>query len=115
MRHRFSAPASPPRLVLRFAVYAALTLAVAAVGFLWYVLHRYATTPAGRAVRFHSTFVADTILKSTLRTDDFQRPVSAARRSKLDALFKSQVLVGGAVRVELYGREGTAATRRSRI
>jgi diguanylate cyclase (GGDEF)-like protein len=105
MRRGFSA-ARPPRLVLRFAVYAALTLAVAAIGFLWYV-HRYATTQAERAVRFHATFVADTILKSALRPSDFLRPAAGARRSELDALFRSDVLVGGALRVKLYDRDGT--------
>ena len=94
------------RLVLRFAVYAALTLALAAAGFLWYV-HRYATTQAQRAVRFHAVFVADTILRSALRASDFQRPATGSRRAELDSLFRRDVLVSGALRVKLYSREGT--------
>jgi diguanylate cyclase (GGDEF)-like protein len=105
MRHGSSAPSRPPRLVLRFAVYAALTLAVSAVGFLWYA-HRYATTEAERAVRFHATFVADTILRRSLRPSDFQHPVAGRRRSELDALFRSEVLVPGALRVKLYSPNG---------
>ena len=106
MRHGFSAPARPPRLVLRFAVYAALTLTLAAAGFLWYV-HRYATTEAQRAVRFHAAFVADTILRNALRPSDFRQPVAGSRRTELDALFRSEVLVGGALRVKLYSPAGT--------
>ncbi|NUR75901.1 MAG: EAL domain-containing protein [Thermoleophilia bacterium] len=105
MRHGFSAPARPPRLALRFAVYAALTLAFAAAGFLWYA-HRYATTEAERAVRFHATFVANTILRRALQPSDFQQPLAGSRLRTLDTLFRDEVLVGGAVRVKLYAADG---------
>ena len=105
MRPGLPAPARPPRLVLRFAVYAALTLALAAAGFLWYA-HRYATTEAERAVRFHASFVAATILRRSLRPSDFQQPVAGSRRRALDSLFRDEVLVGGAVRVKLYRPDG---------
>jgi hypothetical protein len=71
MRPFSPALARPPRLVLRFAVYTALTLALGGAGFLWYV-HRYATAQAERAVRFHAGFVADTTLRSRLRRSDFE-------------------------------------------
>ncbi len=95
----------PPRLVLRFAVQSALTLAVAAAGILWFV-HRDATSRAEGNVRFHAQFVADTIARDNLRRSDFQRAVSPARRARLDWLFKREVLVGGALRVKLYRADG---------
>ena len=105
MRHGFSAAARPPRLVLRCAVYAALTLALASSGFLWYV-HRYATTQAKHAVHFHARFVADTILRGALHPGDFRQRAGGSRLEALDDLFRREVLVGGAVRVKLYGRDG---------
>lgn len=90
---------------MRFALYTALTLALTGVGFLWYV-HRTATRDAERAVRFHASFVAATILQTSLRASDFERPVRGRRLRALDNLFRRQVLVGGALRVKLYDREG---------
>jgi len=92
--------------VLRFAVYTALTLGLAGAGFLWYV-HRYATTQAERAVHFHTGYVAATILRTNLVPSDFARPVTGARLTSLDELFGTQVLVGGALRVKLYRKDGT--------
>jgi diguanylate cyclase (GGDEF)-like protein len=91
---------------LRFALYTALTLALTGAGFLWYA-HRYATTQAERAVRFHAGFVADTILRDRLRASDFEQRPDSVRLAALDALFQREVLVGGALRVKLYGRDGT--------
>ncbi len=102
---RHAHPARPPRLVLRFAVYTALTLVLAGTGFLWFA-HRNATTQAERAVRFHAGFVADTILRDRLRPSDFRRDVEGERRAVLDALFHREVLVGGALRVKLYSADG---------
>src|SRR5690349_15545359 len=105
MRRSPSATARPPRLVLRFALSIALALAVAAATFLWFV-HRYATNQAERAVNFHAAFVANTILHGNLRRSDFERPTPQPRLDVLDALFRSQVLVGGALRVKLYRPDG---------
>lgn len=104
-RHACAAAARPPRLVLRFAVYTAFALALAAAGLLWFA-HRYATGQAESAVRFHARFVADTILRDHLRPADFEAPVDGARRSHLDRLFRRQVLVSGAVRVKLWNGRG---------
>lgn len=80
-----------PRLLLRFGVYTALTLAVAAAGFLWFV-HDYARGQAERAVSFHAGFVSDTILRSRLQESDFNRPLDEARLAELDKLFAEEVL-----------------------
>jgi diguanylate cyclase (GGDEF)-like protein len=77
----------------------------AGAGFLWYA-HRYATDQAERAVRFHATFVANTILRDGLRPSDFQGKVEGARRASIDALFRREVLVAGALRVKLYAPDG---------
>ena len=82
-----------------------MTLVLAAGGFLWFV-HRYATDQAERAVNFHAAFVADTILRESLRKSDFRRPVAPARLAALDALFHDEVLVGGALRVKVYRPDG---------
>jgi diguanylate cyclase (GGDEF)-like protein len=95
----------PPRLVLRFAVYTALGLAIAAAGILVFVRH-YAIAQAERAVTFHTSFVAESILRDRLRPSDLQQPVTRARRTQLDRLFRRQVLVAGALRVALYAPDG---------
>ena len=95
----------PPRLVLRFAVYTALGLAIAAAGILIFV-RQHAIGQAERAVTFHTSFIAESILRERLRPSDLQRPVSPARREQLDRLFQRQVLVTGALRVALYAPDG---------
>jgi len=98
-------PERPPRLVLRFAVYTALTVGLAAAGLL-FLAHRYATKRAESAVRFHARFVADSILRDRLRPDDFAAPVEEERRGQLDGLFRREVLLEGGLRATLYGRSG---------
>jgi diguanylate cyclase (GGDEF)-like protein len=95
----------PPRLVLRFAVYTALGLAIAAAGILVFVRH-HAIAQSESAVTFHASFVAETILRDRLRQSDLQAPVSETRRAELDHVMRREVLVGGALRVSLYGSNG---------
>jgi signal transduction histidine kinase/ActR/RegA family two-component response regulator len=96
----------PPRLVLRFAVYAALALAVAGFAILWFV-REHATARAQENAAFHTRFVADAILRERLRKSDFARPVVGTRRAGLDRLFQREVFVGGALRVKLWSPSGT--------
>jgi diguanylate cyclase (GGDEF)-like protein len=104
---RGEAPAQPrpPRLVLRFAVYTAVGLAIAAAGILVFV-RQHAIAQSERAVTFHANFVAESILPDRLRPSDFAGPVTGARRAQLDRFFARQVLVGGALRVTLFGADG---------
>jgi diguanylate cyclase (GGDEF)-like protein len=95
----------PPRLVLRFAVYTAVGLAIAAAGILIFV-RQHAIAQSEQAVTFHASFVAESILPDRLRASDFERPVTKARRSQLDRMFRRQVLFGGTLRVTLYGADG---------
>jgi diguanylate cyclase (GGDEF)-like protein len=100
-----AAPPRPPRLVLRFAVYTAVGLAIAAAGILLFV-RQHAIGEAEQAVTFHTNFVAQSILPDRLLPSDFARPVTDERRSQLDRIFRSQVLIGGALRATFYGIDG---------
>jgi diguanylate cyclase (GGDEF)-like protein len=96
---------APPRLVLRFALVAGFGLALAAGGTLYFV-RQFAVNRAEHLASFHAAFVADTILRDRLRPEDFTHPVTGRRRIELDGLFRREVLVEGAVRVKLWGRDG---------
>ena len=96
---------APPRLVLRFAVYTAVGLALAAAGILLFV-RQHGIAQAEHSVAFHARFVADSVLGDELRTKDFARPVRGQRRAALDQLFRSEVLVGGTLGATLYGPTG---------
>jgi diguanylate cyclase (GGDEF)-like protein len=96
---------APPRLVLRFALYTAVGLALAAAGILLFV-RQHGIAQAEHSVAFHARFVADTVLRGDLNANDFARPVSARRRAALDRLFRSNVLVGGTRGATLYGPDG---------
>jgi diguanylate cyclase (GGDEF)-like protein len=97
--------AQPPRLVLRFALFTALGLSIAAAVILLFV-RQHATAQAESAVTFHSRFVAQSILRDQLRPRDFRAPVSEERRAQLDRLFHREVLVGATLRVRLVGSDG---------
>jgi diguanylate cyclase (GGDEF)-like protein len=109
-------PGGPPRLVLRFAAYTAITIGLAASGLFLYV-HAYSVSHAEDGVRFHTRFVADTIVGDNLRPVDFRATVRGSRLAELDRLFRREVLVGGVVRVKLYSPAGrvTYSTEHSLI
>jgi PAS domain S-box-containing protein len=95
----------PPRLVLRFALYSALALALAGAGILLFVRHE-AQIHAEEDLTTDATRAAATV-SSELRQSDLDSPVkSAARLQRLDALFEPE-LMAGVVRVKLWGRDGT--------
>jgi diguanylate cyclase (GGDEF)-like protein len=96
---------APPRLILRFALYTAVGLALAAVGILLFV-REHAIAQAERSITFHTRYVADTVLSDRLRPSDLTRPVSARRRATLDRLFGQQILVGGTLGATLYAPNG---------
>jgi diguanylate cyclase (GGDEF)-like protein len=98
---------TPPRLVLRFAVYTAVGLALAAAGILVFV-RQHAIAQAEQSVAFHAGFVANSIIEDRLRATDFAHP-SRRRERELDRLFKRAVLVGGTVGATLYTPGGRIA------
>ena len=96
---------APPRLVLRFALYTAVGLALAAAGILLFI-RQHGIAQAEHSVAFHARFVADSVLSDQLRTNDFAQPVRGQRRAALDQLFRSEVLVGSTLGATLYGPNG---------
>jgi diguanylate cyclase (GGDEF)-like protein len=98
---------TPPRLVLRFAVYTAVGLALAAAGILVFV-RQHAIAQAEQSVAFHAGFVANSIIEDRVRAADFAHP-SRRRQRELDRLFKREVLVGGTVGATLYTPGGRIA------
>ena len=94
-----------PRLVLRFALYTAVGLALAAAGILLSI-RQHGIAQAEHSVAFHARFVADSVLGDQLRPVDFDQPVRGQRRAALDQLFRSKVLVGGTLGATLYGPKG---------
>jgi diguanylate cyclase (GGDEF)-like protein len=97
----------PPRLVLRFALYTGLGIAIAAAAILLFVRH-FERGRAERAATAHTRLVAQ-LLSDRLHQEDFQRPSGRARRAQLDALFDAAVLRQGVVRVELVDQHGVVA------
>ncbi len=94
-----------PRLVLRFALYTGLILLAAGLAISWLVSREVTHRAAGR-VQEQARAIALTNLRSQLRPSDFAGPVSPARRSELDRLFRSNI-VPGVVGGRLYAPDGT--------
>jgi PAS domain S-box-containing protein len=95
----------PPRLVLRFAFYSALALALAGGGILLFVRHE-AQVQAEQELTIDALRAAAT-LSTKLHPADLEAPVrSPARLKALDALVKPE-LMAGVVRVKLWRRDGT--------
>jgi PAS domain S-box-containing protein len=102
---RSTSAGRPPRLVLRFALYSALALALAGLGILFVVRHE-AQVQADRELTSDATRAAAT-LSTQLRKADLTEPViSPERLAALDALFAPE-LMSGVVRVKLWRHDGT--------
>src|SRR5207247_2198362 len=105
LRRAPSRPHRPPKLVLRFAVYAAGAITVA-TGAVLVFTRSYAGVRAEESARFHSGFIADSILTDRLEPSDFEAPVAGERRAQLDTFFRREVLGKESLRVKLYSRGG---------
>jgi len=98
----------PPRLVLRFALYSGVLLALAAGSILLFVRH----TERGRAEQAatrEARVIADSLLADRLGEEDFQDGMEPERIAALDRLFRQRVLVDGVVRVDLVDPRGHIA------
>jgi signal transduction histidine kinase len=95
-----------PRLVLRFAIYTGIVLLAAGFAILW-IVQREVADRAERVVENQSRAVAEETLRRQLRPSDFAAPVSTERRDTLDSLFRTGVLIPGAVGARLINRRGT--------
>jgi PAS domain S-box-containing protein len=98
-----STTARPPRLVLRFAVYSAIALALAWVAIFW-VVRREAEDRAQHQVQDRTSEVAVRVAPS-LTPEDFAGPVTTERRRQLDAAIDPE-LVGTLLRFKLVNADG---------
>ncbi len=97
----------PPRLLLRFAIYAAIGLALAAVAVLLLV-RQIATERAEHNATLHVELVASSVLSERVRERDFTEPIDPTRWAQLDDWFQRLVLADGTTLVaELVARDGT--------
>jgi diguanylate cyclase len=97
----------PPRLVLRFAVFTALGLAVAGAAIVGVVRDR-TTTESLRHANDRAVFATEAVLERELRANDLTAPPDARQR-ELDGIFRRSVLLEGIERVTLHDAEGRAA------
>jgi len=95
----------PPRLVLRFALYSALALALAGGGILLFVRHE-AQVQAEKELTADATRAAGSLSTELHRTDLEETVKSPARLKVLDDLIQPE-LMGGVVRVKLWRGDGT--------
>jgi len=100
------APKRPPRLVLRFAIYSAISLALAWVVIFW-VVRGEAEERGRQQVAEHAVEAAARIAPS-LTDADFAGQVPPARQAELDAVFERE-LVGNLLRMKLWTPEGVVA------
>ena len=96
----------PPRLVLRFALWTGIGLALAAGAILLVVRH-YNTIQAERGATAQARVIAGTVLRGSLIASDFKQAVPPARRAAIDRLLERHVLGEGVALVNLYSAEGT--------
>ena len=95
----------PPRLVLRFAAVLSFSLAVASAVIL-VVVHHFALRQSERAATHHAGLLASALLQREVTARDFDRRVSPARRSELDALFRTYVRAEDVVGISLVRSDG---------
>ncbi len=98
-------PAKPPRLLLRFAVYAGIALVVTAAGGTW-LAGNSARTRAEKDVWADAKYTADQLARDDLAKIALRGPVGPGTRASLDELFGRVALPRGVVRVTLFSRSG---------
>jgi diguanylate cyclase (GGDEF)-like protein len=94
----------PPRLILRFALYTGVGIALAASSILMIVRH-FERGSAERSATLYARQAAE-LMSERLTRSDFVEPITTARRVELDRLFARQLVRDGTLRVELLDRRG---------
>ncbi len=95
----------PPQLVLRFAVFTALGLALAAIAIA--LLFRTASTEQSqRSAIERARFATEAVLAHSLVPGDLAGPATTARRDALERLFRDRVLLEDIRSVALYDARG---------
>jgi diguanylate cyclase (GGDEF)-like protein len=100
-----TAAEKPPRLVIRFAVFTALGLALAAVA-IAFLVRSGSTAQAQRHAIERARFATEAVLARELRPPDLTARPSPARRRELGRLFREGVLLEGILGVALYDASG---------
>jgi diguanylate cyclase (GGDEF)-like protein len=100
-----SARERTPQLVLRFAVFTALGLALAAAVIV-VVVRQESTLQSQRQALERTQFATEALLKHELQPSDLEAQPSAKRRRVLDRLFETRVLLEGIQNVTLYRKNG---------
>jgi diguanylate cyclase (GGDEF)-like protein len=108
MTRQASAHGDPPRLILRFAVWTCVALALAAAAILL-VVRYYNTVQAERAATSQARVLASAVLRGTVVGTDFRAPIGKARQAELDRFFETRILGEGFLLARLYRADGTLA------
>ena len=119
LRRRRAGARRSPRLVLRFALFTGVSLAIASVA-IFVMVRGFVTAQAQDAVEQNTRFVAEAVLSRELHPNDVEKRPSATRRRQLDRLFREQVMIDDVESAALYDRSGrllfaTAASGAARV
>jgi diguanylate cyclase (GGDEF)-like protein len=93
-----------PRIALRFAVTALLTLGLAGISVFFVVRNIFLHMQEAQAAT-HTQLVSKIVLARSLRPGDFTKP-SPKRRRELDNLFRTDVLTSSTVALAIYAPDG---------
>jgi diguanylate cyclase (GGDEF)-like protein len=104
-RRRIQGPRRSPRLVLRFALFTGVSLAIASV-VIFVMVRGFVTAQAKDAVEQNTRFVAEAVLSRQLAPADFEAPPSPARQTALERLFRQQVMIDDVESAALYDPAG---------
>lgn len=104
-RAQGSQPARPPRLTLRFAIYSALVLVLAAGLGIW-IARASVSEKAQDRVRQNALAMAERLSADDLARSALQQPVVGAQRIDLDELFRQQTASEEIIRITLFDRNG---------
>ena len=105
LRRRPGGSRRSPRLVLRFALFTGVSLAIASVA-IFVMVRGFVTAQAQDAVEQNTRFVAEAVLARELEPSDFEQRPSTARRRQLNRLFREQVMIADVESAALYDPAG---------
>jgi len=70
------------------------------------VVRHLVTVQAERSATTYVRVIANSTLRDSLQSSDFEHPVTASRRAALDKIFRARVLDQGVLLAELYDKSG---------
>ena len=94
-----------PRLVLRFALFTGVSLAIASVA-IFVMVRGFVTAQARDAVEQNTRFVAEAVLARELAPRDFEQRIAPTREARLTRLFRQQVMIDDVESAALYDSSG---------